>query len=705
MTRGPGRRRGGAGLASRSVGVQVRVLAGSLLVVLPVLFGLVFAQLVHQNQAASVLTLSLGPAVELNNTALLDMTEAEAGWSQEVNGAVPVIRYRLKEDIVTADLDRVAGAIASDSLDDSRRGRYAPLLATQRAAVRAWFEAADRAEADLGQSLSTTSTAEADAIRAFRDVRDSNRALATALRTERDSARREVRASSGTATALLAVAVVLTTVLLALWGMLLRRSVSRPLERLRSVVARHRDGDRDAAADDTTGAAEVRGLAADFNGLTRANLVLQEQQASVLLLHQLALDVARVVHDAPDIDSAVYAVCAILGEGLGADRVLLYTHDEEGRVDQRTQWRRYDLPDLPPLPPSLGQEVALVNEELRGAGTFFAVPDFLEPVVQEQDRARRFYRATGARSLLMVPLGAGQRGLGVLSVMMVDGPRRWRRHEIQAAQQCAGYVAQSIVALRLRELQDDQVTRLTELDRQKTDFLATVSHELRTPLTSIAGYLEMLEDGDYGELTRPQLDALGTIRRNAVRLRGMIEDLLVLNRIEASGVQPSLQDVSVARLLGGVVEVLRPSAAAAGVELQLAPVDPGLVVRVDQQHMERTFINLGSNAVKFTPAGGRVDLSARADGERVVVTVSDTGIGIPASEQSNLFQRFFRASNATHKAIPGTGLGLAIARSIVAGHGGDLELESVEGRGTTIRVVLPLVGPVPAGNAARLDAV
>ncbi|MFC8503938.1 sensor histidine kinase [Pedococcus sp. NPDC057267] len=705
MTAGPRRRRGGAGLARRSVAVQVRVLAGSLLVVLPLLFGLVFAQLVHQNQAASVLTLSLGPAVESNNTALLDMTEAESGWSQEVNGAVPVIRYRLKKDLVTADLDHVGSAIASDSLDDSRRGRYAPLLEAQRAAVQAWFDAAEKAEASLGQSLSVTSSTQADAIRAFRQVRDSNRALAAELKAERDRVRRDVRSSSGTATALLAVAVVLTTVLLALWGLLLRRSVSRPLERLRAVVARHRDGDRDAAADDATGAAEVRGLAADFNGLTRANLVLQEQQASVLLLHQLALDVAREVHGAPDIDSAVYAVCAMLGEGLAADRVLLYTHDEAGHIDQRTQWRRYDLPDLPPLPPSLGQEVAQVNEELRRAGSFFAVPDFLEPVVQEQDRAKRFYRATGARSLLMVPLGVGQQGLGVLSVMMVDGPRRWRRHEIQAAQQCAGYVAQSIVSLRLRELQDDQLTRLTELDRQKTDFLATVSHELRTPLTSIAGYLEMLEDGDYGDLTRSQLDALGTIRRNAVRLRGMIEDLLVLNRIEASGVQPSLQDVPVARLLGGVVEVLRPSAAAAGVDLRLAAVDPGLVVRVDQQHMERTFINLGSNAVKFTPSGGRVDLSAHADDDRVVVTVSDTGIGIPASEQANLFQRFFRASNATHQAIPGTGLGLAIARSIVAGHGGDLELESVEGTGTTIRVLLPLVGAVAAGNAARLDAV
>lgn len=705
MTPGPGRRRRGAGLATRSVGVQVRVLTVSLLLALPVVFGVVFAQQVRQNHAATVLTLALGPAFEANNTAMLDMTEANAGWSQQMNGGAPLIRYRLKQEIVVDDLDAVGRAIAADSLGEGDRGRYAKLLAAQRAAVRAWFDAATRAESTLGQSLATSGAAQDDAIRAFRDVRDTNRALFAALKAERDDARSDTRSSSWLATALLAVAVVLMTGLLVWWGLLLRRSVSQPLERLRAVVARQRDGDRDATADATTGAAEVRGLASDFNGLTRANLVLQEQQAAVLLSYQLALDVARVVHGAPDVDSAVDAVCAMLGEGLAADRVLLYTYDESGEIDQRTQWHRYDLPDLPPLPPSLAHEVALVNRELRRAGTFFAVPDFLDAQVQEQDRAQRFFRATGTRSVLMVPVGTGQQGLGVLSVLMVDGPRRWRRHEIQSAQQCAGYVAQSIVSLRLREMQDAQVSRLTELDRQKTDFLATVSHELRTPLTSIAGYLELLEDGDYGELSRPQLDALGTIRRNAVRLRGMIEDLLVLNKIEASGVQPSLLEVSVAGLLGDVVEVLRPAAAAAGVELRLAPVDTALRVRVDRQHMERTFINVGSNAVKFTPAGGQVVLSARQEHGRVLVTVADTGIGIPADEQPLLFQRFFRARNATDAAIPGTGLGLAIARSIVAGHGGELALESVEGEGTTIRVWLPLVSEAAPGNAPRVDVV
>jgi signal transduction histidine kinase len=353
------------------------------------------------------------------------------------------------------------------------------------------------------------------------------------------------------------------------------------------------------------------------------------------------------------------------------------------------QWRRYDLPPLAPLPPSLAQEVRTVTDELRRAVSFYASADFLAPEAQNSERAQGFYRATGARSLLMVPVGVGEQALGVIALMMVDAPRPWRGYEIHAAQECAGYLAQSIVSLRLREMQEVQVQQLKDLDRQKTDFMATVSHELRTPLTSISGYLELLEDGDYGELTATQRSALGIVDRNTSRLRGLIEDLLVLNKIEATGLRSEIEDVHVDRLVADVIEMLRPVAEESQVQLTTSPIEAGLVVRVDRSQLERSLINLGSNAVKFTPAGGRAHMTAAADGDRVVIEVADTGIGIPVKDQARLFDRFFRASNATDAAIPGTGLGLAIVRAIVEGHGGELQVESVEGAGTTMRVVLP----------------
>jgi signal transduction histidine kinase len=401
-------------------------------------------------------------------------------------------------------------------------------------------------------------------------------------------------------------------------------------------------------------------------------------------------------------------VCAMLGEGLGVDRVLLYTFDADGLVEDRTQYHRYDLPDLPPLPRSLAAVVPGVAQELRAETTVFAAKDFLDPQIQADPRAQAFHRATGARSVLMAPVGLGERGLGVLALLMVDTSRRWRRHEIQAVQQVAGLVAQAVVSLRLAQLQDEQVHRLTALDRQKTDFMATVSHELRTPLTSINGYLEMLEDGDYGELTGPQLGALSVIDRNAVRLRGLIEDLLVLNKIEAAGLQSSLEDVAVGDLVQGVVEVLAPVAESGGVRVLVEPVEEDLCVHVDRGQLERALINVGSNAVKFTPSGGAVTIGAsRADDGRVQVCVTDTGIGIPAADLARLSERFFRASNAAEAAIPGTGLGLAIVRTIVEGHGGELQVESVEGKGTTTRVLLPAAGEHAAyeGNASASGAV
>jgi signal transduction histidine kinase/HAMP domain-containing protein len=686
-------------LSSRSVSGQLRILGFALLLLVPIAGAGSLWNIVSQSRDIRALTLAYGPAFDANNAALINMTEASAGWSQLMGGSAPLTRYRLKRDLTMGDLANVERAFDSPSLPAGTRARYAVRLATQRAAVDAWFRSAEVAEAGLAGPLSERGVLEADAMDRFRLFRDSNRGLSEAIRLDRDAARDGARDSVRRVVEIAAATIVLAMVIVLGGWRLLERSVSRPLERLRSVVERQRDGDRDAQADTDSGAAEVRGLAADFNGLTRSNQVLQEQQSDVLLAHQLALDVARVVHGAPDIDTALEVVGGMLGEGLAVDRILLYTHDESGTITQRTQWHRYDLPELPVLPPSLAGEVKAVGDELRRQATVFVLSDFLHPEVQAQERAQRFYRATGAKSLLMVPVGIGEQGLGVLSLMTVDTPRRWRRYEIQAVQQCAGYVAQSIVDLRLREMRESQVDQLTALDQQKTDFMATISHELRTPLTSINGYLELLQDGDYGDLTAAQRDALDIVGRNAHRLRGLIEDLLVLNKIEATGLQSSTEDVEVDSLVAGVADLLRPVADAAGVELVVDTVDPALTIRVDRGQLERSLINLGSNAVKFTPSGGTATIAAHQVDDQVRITVADTGIGIPEKDLPDLFARFFRASNATAAAIPGTGLGLAIVRAIVEGHGGELQVDSVEHQGTVMTVVLP------SGNGKALHTV
>jgi signal transduction histidine kinase len=294
-----------------------------------------------------------------------------------------------------------------------------------------------------------------------------------------------------------------------------------------------------------------------------------------------------------------------------------------------------------------------------------------------------------AGALLGTPFGVGDGVIGAM-LLVAPEPREWTTHERTALQQATAHTARAFVAEERRAQQIEYVTRLEALDRQKDEFVGTVSHELRTPLTSIAGYLEMLEDGDLGELEPAQLKALAVIDRNTKRLRGLIEDVLVLNRIETRGLDPSFVPVDLSALAADVVQDLQPQAGDNEVVLEILDMPESCVVSGDALQLGRALTNVIGNAVKFSRAGGSVVVSAVVEATRVRIRCRDDGIGIPEADMQRMFSRFFRASNATAQAIPGTGLGLAIVKAIVEAHHGELELHSVEGEGTTVVLVLPL---------------
>jgi PAS domain S-box-containing protein len=246
-----------------------------------------------------------------------------------------------------------------------------------------------------------------------------------------------------------------------------------------------------------------------------------------------------------------------------------------------------------------------------------------------------------------------------------------------------------------REL-EAQNERLLELDRLKDEFVALVSHELRTPLTSIRGYLELVLDGEAGALTDDQRQFLGVVERNAHRLLGLVGDLLFLAQVEAGKLALEVGAVDVAAVAAESVETARPLAEEKSITLTLA-TSPVPLLAGDRARLAQLLDNLVSNAIKFTPEGGRVDVRASSSRGNAIVEVRDTGMGIPAEEQEHVFERFFRASRATEQAIPGTGLGLAISKAIAQAHGGRITLASSEGEGTTFRIAVPI-------RAAQLDA-
>lgn len=491
-------------------------------------------------------------------------------------------------------------------------------------------------------------------------------------------------------------------------GRLAARSISRPLTELRNAMVRASEGDLAARAREDQGTIETRSLAVSFNELTAQNLELQQTQARALAANRVTAEIGRAIRGASDIQQALDVVCAELGERLGADRVIANAFRVDNLVQLGGQWQRPDLQplvDLSELP-----NMAEVAGELWRANRCLVTDDLpaaagAQSPIPQSDSV--FCQQAGARASVMVPIGLGERVIGMISVLMVGGPRTWEITDSEVVTVVAEFVARAIIGAEHKANQLEYVQRVERLDNLKTDFLSTVSHELRTPLTSIMGYLELLKDADAGEeLTAQQGRMLDIIGRNTTRLRGLIEDVMMLNRIEGGVTKDGFEEVSIRALLHRVVDELRPLALGGGIELDLDGGPAEATAMGDQASLERAVVNILSNAIKFSHRGGVVTISGVLDegAHRVLIICQDRGVGIPEHDRGDLFTRFFRASNATDQSIPGTGLGLSIAKQIVEDHhGGHLRLISTEGEGTTVVIDLPQQELSPTSRHAGND--
>lgn len=232
------------------------------------------------------------------------------------------------------------------------------------------------------------------------------------------------------------------------------------------------------------------------------------------------------------------------------------------------------------------------------------------------------------------------------------------------------------------------ITRLKQLERIRQDFVANVSHELRTPLTTIKGYAETLLEGALKEDQAFQF--VQVIKRHADRLAKIVEDLLMLSRIETREFQLKLEVVSVRDFIEDIIEFVKEPAGRKKISLSRGEIPSSLAVRADRNHLEQILINLLDNAVKYTPEGGRVLVSAVEEGSKDVrFSVEDNGIGIPKEDLSRIFERFYRVDKGRSKELGGTGLGLSIVKHLVQAHGGRVWVESQMGKGSTFYFTLP----------------
>jgi two-component system phosphate regulon sensor histidine kinase PhoR len=235
------------------------------------------------------------------------------------------------------------------------------------------------------------------------------------------------------------------------------------------------------------------------------------------------------------------------------------------------------------------------------------------------------------------------------------------------------------------------VTEVRRLERMRMDFVANVSHELRTPLAGVSGALETLEEPDDDPAVRARFLAIA--RRNATRLQELVADLLELSSIEAEGMSMPLERVPLDRPVRAAVQSIAALAARKGVELVLETVPAGdLGVAAHERRIEQAVTNLVENAVKYTPAAGRVAVRLRPGDAEIAVEVEDSGIGIPTAALPRVFERFFRVDPSRSRDQGGTGLGLAIVKHIARAHRGRVDVRSEEGRGSTFVLALPRPG-------------
>ena len=237
------------------------------------------------------------------------------------------------------------------------------------------------------------------------------------------------------------------------------------------------------------------------------------------------------------------------------------------------------------------------------------------------------------------------------------------------------------------------VTQERELDRMKTEFVSQVSHELRTPLTAIKGFSEILADGDAGEISEEQREYLGIVTSNVDRLVSLINDLLDISRIESGRIKLDLAPIDLVRIVNSVAATMRPLLDGKR-QMLTTDVQPDLpLAMADYDRVCQVLTNLVSNAHKYTPAEGRINVSVETLEGMVRVAVTDNGMGIPAEDVPKLFTRFFRVDSSLTREIGGTGLGLSIVKSIVELQGGSVSVTTELGHGSTFAFTLPIAAP------------
>lgn len=324
----------------------------------------------------------------------------------------------------------------------------------------------------------------------------------------------------------------------------------------------------------------------------------------------------------------------------------------------------------------------------------------IEALPDEAAAERASFGLYGVRSLLQVPMIAGEHAIGVVGFNSVGGEMVWPESMIDVLQSVANAAGAAIVRQRTADELVKARRFAEEANAAKTTFLSRMSHELRTPLNAVLGFTElmMLEESRSAQ----DITALQQVHTSGEHLLALVEDVLDISRIEAGKMSMSVEPVEVEPVLNAALDMIRSAGLDTGLTLTADSVPAGAAVVGDRQRLQQVIVNLVSNACKYNRPQGSVHVGLGWRDQITEITVSDTGIGIPAADMDRIFEPFDRLGRE-QSSVEGTGIGLTLTKMIVELMGGTIALESIEGAGTTVRFTLPSIRTAaPPGVAPKV---
>ncbi len=415
-------------------------------------------------------------------------------------------------------------------------------------------------------------------------------------------------------------------------------------------------------------------------GLVMSNAQQRERLAEQVRLAE-TLQLVTTAGNPLDPGAMLDRVSRVVLEGYRASQVYLryFAEDERGRT------RALGYPENDVLTPSVSRMMSslarLAHEQ--GRPLVVTAEGLDTGATTDPGGVRRMLTRTESNLVVAVPLAVGNEMLGGLMMLRARGATAMTEAEIDVLSEIGRELGQVVLNSRVYDTERRLVAELQELDRYKGELIATISHELKTPLTSIIGHTELLVD------LETEIQSVAAIARNAERLNRLVDSLLNYSRVQDKR-EYLRTPVDLVSLCENTMDLLAMQVDQGGLRMRLEHPEDPVLVRGDAEELARVVDNIVGNAVKYTPTGGRIDVTVRRDDRFAEVVCADTGIGISLLDQTHLFSAFSRSSNPEALSMPGSGLGLAISRRITETHGGYILVDSALGQGSTFRVRLPV---------------